>query len=244
MKQGQDPGRANPEADENDPEDANRPERKLHAGRYCDWIWEHNRTLKSISRMAEPKYWIRTSDLLLHYDGVEAAAFPVLYQRASFGDTNLRSRKCLEEGAENSIVTSHVRKLLSPCTGYMLQPKLTFLMHDIAMARRLTAAIKVSEDRGFSAEIATDHYTDSEAYWRHEQNISCDMVRQMARWSEVNPEHDPKEEEGHDPDPLRQKVWDFCHDTLKNTTNSMAFPNFFITVAPAEWTFPFPAWLQ
>ena len=43
-------------------------------------------------------------------------------------------------------------KLLSSCTGYMLQPKLTFLIHDIAVARRLSAAIKVSEARGFSAD--------------------------------------------------------------------------------------------
>ena len=157
---------------------------------YREWIEKHDIALESIAQMETPKYWIRTSDLLLHMDGVEVAAFPILYPRPSFGDTNLYKRQVLMEGAENSIVTSHMRKLLSSCTGYMLKPRLTFLINDIAMARRLTSAIKVSETRGFSAEVATDHYTDSEAYWRHEQNISCDMVRQMARWSEV-PSTDP-----------------------------------------------------
>ena len=35
-----------------------------------------------------------------------------------------------------------------------------------------------------------DHYTDSEAYWRHGQDISCDLVRQMARihnWARGQP---------------------------------------------------------
>ena len=181
--------------------------------------------------METPKYWIRTSDLLLHMDGVEVAAFPILYPRPSFGDTNLYKRQVLMEGAENSIVTSHMRKLLSSCTGYMLKPRLTFLINDIAMARRLTSAIKVSETRGFSAEVATDHYTDSEAYWRHEQNISCDMVRQMARWSEVP-----------STDPMGKKIYEFCNDPLGK--KSMAFPNYFITIAPVEWLFPLPAWLD
>ena len=198
---------------------------------YKEWIEEHDIALNSISQMDKPKYWIRTSTLLLHMDGVEVAAFPLLYPRPSFGDTDLRKRKCLEESAENSIVTSHMRKLISSCTGYMLRPELTFLIHDIAMARRLTKAIKVSEQRNFSAEIATDHYTDSEAYWRHEQDISCDMVRQMARWSEVP-----------STDPMGNKIYEFCNDPLGK--KCMAFPNFFITIAPAEWLFPLPSWLQ
>ena len=189
-------------------------------------------------RFQQARQRIRTSTLLLHMDGVEVAAFPILYPRPSFGDTNMRERGCLQEGAENSIVTSHMRKLLSSCTGYMLQPRLTFLIHDIAMARRLTAAIHVSEQKGFSAEVATDHYTDSEAYWRHEQNISCDMVRQMARWCEVAPPADSKKTI----DPMWHRIYDFCNDPLRPT--SVAFPNFFITIAPAEWLFPLPCWLQ
>jgi len=93
--------------------------------------------------MEKPVYWFRTSDLLLHSPGVEVAAFPLLYPRASFADTDLRDRKCVEDGCELSIFTSHLRKLQSSCTGYMLQPKLTFLIYDIAMANRLVAAINV-----------------------------------------------------------------------------------------------------
>ena len=160
-------------------------------------------------------------------DGVEVAVYPVLYPRTSFGDTDHRTRGSLMDEAENSMVTSHMRKILSPCSGYMLAPELTFLIYDIAMARRLTAAIHVSETKGFSAEVATDHYTDSEAYWRQEQNVSCDMVRQMAKWSTL-----PSS------DSMGSRIYEFCSNPIAK--QSVAFPNHFITIAPAEWLFPMP----
>ena len=86
---------------------------------------------------------IRTSTLLLHSPGIEVAAFPILYPRKCFGDTTIKERRLLQESCETSIFTSHLRKLLSSCTGYMLQPTLTFLLYDIAMAHRLTTAIHV-----------------------------------------------------------------------------------------------------
>ena len=92
----------------------------------------------------------------------------------------MKELQLIDESCEKSIFTSHLRKLLSPCMAYVLQPRLTFLLYDIGMARRLTLALSVAEKRGFSAEIVTDHYTDSESYWRHEQDFSCDMVRQMS----------------------------------------------------------------
>ena len=99
------------------------------------------------------------------------------------------------------------------------------------MARRLTTALSVADKRGFSAEIVTDHYTDSESYWRHEQDISCDMVRQMSTLCDVKPL------EGED-----QTIYEFCnHETAPGR---LAYPNHFITVAPAEWLFPLPAWLE
>jgi hypothetical protein len=57
------------------------------------------------------------------------------------------------------------------------------------------------------------------------------MVRQMARWSEVP-----------STDPMGNKIYEFCNDPLGK--KCMAFPNFFITIAPAEWLFPLPSWLQ
>ena len=43
-------------------------------------------------------------------------------------------------------------------------------------------------------------------------------------------------------DPSDQRVFDFCNEGAKK--ERLAFPNFFITIAPAEWTFPLPGWLQ
>ena len=177
------------------------------------------------------RYKFKTADLMLHSPGIEVAAFPILYPRHCFGDTDSKERGLLKDASQASIFASHLRKLLSSCTGYMLQPRLTFLLYDIAMAQRLIGAIKVAESRGFSAEVTTGHYTDSETYWRHEQDISCDMVRQMAALCDV-----PSDTED------GRRLYEFCNHGA--TKQRLAFPNYFITVAPAEWLFPLPAWLQ
>ena len=101
------------------------------------------------------------------------------------------------------------------------------------MANNTTHHLYVAEERGFSAEIATDHYQDSESYWRHEQDIGCDMVRQMAHHCAMGDKSD---------EPMPQKIYDYCHNGIRE--ESLAFPNYFITVAPAEWLFPKPVWLQ
>ena len=43
-------------------------------------------------------------------------------------------------------------------------------------------------------------------------------------------------------EPMPQKIYDYCHNGIRE--ESRAFPNYFITVAPAEWLFPKPVWLQ
>ena len=198
---------------------------------YDDWVKKHEEFLTDQERFSVPRYWLRTSDLLLKCHGIEVAAFPILYPRACFGDTNMKELGLIDEDCEKSIFSSHLRKLLSPCVAYIMQPLLTFLLYDIGMARRLTCALSVAGKHGFSREIVTDHYTDSESYWRHEQDISCDMVRQMSVLCDVVPEDDAD-----------RTIYEFCHN--ETSPGRLAFPNFFITIAPAEWLFPLPAWLQ
>ena len=41
---------------------------------------------------------------------------------------------------------------------------------------------------------------------------------------------------------MGKKIYEFCADPLGK--KCLAFPNFFITIAPAEWLFPLPSWLQ
>ena len=168
---------------------------------YDTWIKRHDAEIVDQLRYSAPRWWIRTSTLLLKMPGVEVAAFPILYPRASFGDTDMKARGLLDEKAEASTFGSHLRKLLSNCTGYMLQPLLTFLLCDIGMAHRMTCAIHIAEKRKFSADITTDHYTDSASYWRHEQDISCDVVRQMAARCDVKP---TSEED--------KTIYDFCNN--------------------------------
>ena len=43
----------------------------------------------------------------------------------------------------------------------------------------VVAICKVAERQNISAEVVSDHYVGSEAYWRHEQDISQDVVRIM-----------------------------------------------------------------
>ena len=56
----------------------------------------------------------------------------------------------------------------------------------------------------------------------------------MARKCDVEPEPDDAGE--------NRDLYDHCNNPLKK--EKLAFPNFFITIAPAEWTFPLPAWLR
>ena len=37
----------------------------------------------------------------------------------------------------------------------------------------------MAEKQKISAEVVSDHYVGSESYWRHEQDISQDVVRIM-----------------------------------------------------------------
>ena len=62
---------------------------------YRNWVTLHNDFLLKLQSMENPHYWIRTSDLLLKMPGIEVAAYPLLYPRASFADTDLREKGLL-----------------------------------------------------------------------------------------------------------------------------------------------------
>jgi len=61
--------------------------------------------------------------------------------------------------------------------------------------------------------------THSESYWRHEQDVTADIVRQM----------DEKCKSGEDPD-----LKEYCEGGMRGE-KWLAFPNVFITIAPGEW---------
>ena len=117
--------------------------------------------------------------------GLEVAAWPILYPWARYGDTDIRAR--LVDGGSGtesqhySGKQSFIRKLLSRCKAYEQVPNLIFYLHDVFFARMLLSKMTVAEQHGVTPDITADSSIQSESYWRHEQNITADIVRQMFR---------------------------------------------------------------
>ena len=56
-----------------------------------------------------------------------------------------------------------------------------FYLHDRFFAKMLLEKITVAEQHGVTPDITADSSIQSESYWRHEQDITADIVRQMFR---------------------------------------------------------------
>jgi hypothetical protein len=200
------------------------------------WLYANNPTYADWVRDRQGKWkdevYIATSQLLLHRDGVEVAAYPWLYPRVWFGDTNIKQRLlAIDETAlklQPSIKESFLRKCNSRFRGYYEEYKLIFLLFDVTLARTTIAALHAAELHKISPDVATDNMTCSESYWRHEQDLLCDVVRQniLLMHDQVKNERGPIYE----------------HFAAKSITGdrgkeTFKFPNLFITIAPAEWKF-------
>ena len=180
-----------------------------------DWLMSSNATYNRFQELhlqileenkgkAKPVWFIATSYLLLHLDGVEVAARPVLYARSSMGDTDLRGRLGSLGHIKNhqlpSIKKSFMRKYLSRCYDYSKDFLLLCLIYDIALARSLMQLVSIAQSKDLSPDGLANHLHSFDSYWRHQQAILEDKCRQLDR-----------------------------------------LPKLFITVAPAEWTFPLHA---
>ena len=82
-------------------------------------------------------------------------------------------------------------------------------------ARQIVAICNVADRQKVSADIISDHYVGSESYWRHEQDILCDVVRIMKDRHDCN---------GSYPELVDLELQKKC----------LHYPNVFITIAPAE----------
>lgn len=176
------------------------------------WLMSNNSTYKRFQEhhlqiirenqtKDKPIWFIATSYLLLHLDGVEVAARPVLYARSSMGDTDLKGRLGslghIEGHQLPSIKTSFMRKYLSRCYDYSRDFLLLCLIYDIALARSLMQLVSIAESKDLSPDGLANHLHIFDSYWRQQQAILEDKCRQLDR-----------------------------------------LPTLFITIAPAEWTFP------
>ena len=100
-----------------------------------------------------------------------------------------------------------------------------FYLHDCFFARMLLSKMTVAEQHGVTPDITADSTVQSESYWRHEQDITADIVRQM--------HHLCRESVAGDEISTYQNslLFHWCDTSLE-------FPNLFVTIAPAEWKFP------
>ena len=166
----------------------------------------------------------RTAYTLLNADGVEVAIRPILYPHHAYGDSDQRSRlRGVHIKEEQQLHMRHglLRKLASACLAYHLDVKWLFPTSDILTTRRIMAIQKIATQRALPADLAAQNRSDSESYWRREQDYLCGVVRQMRRRQD-SPEH--------------ARIYAHAHGGRE--PRSMAYPNVFITIAPAEWRFP------
>ena len=145
----------------------------------------HLQHLKAHQEDQTTPWFIATSFLLLHMDGVEVAARPVLYARSSFGDTDIKPRLMslghINEKQLPSIKTSFLRKYLSRCADYANDYLLFCLLHDISLARSLMQLVSIAEKKDMTADAAAQHLHTFDSYWRLQQSILEDKCRQLDR---------------------------------------------------------------
>ena len=128
-----------------------------------------------------------------------------------------------------SIGRSFTRKALSSVRAYAEQRDLVFLMYEKQLAQKFFAAHTRGQRMGVTADVMTRDSQGSSGYWEIVRDALADLVRIMlARcFDKVNHKMLYEHVCG-----LRGDLW-LC-----------AFPNVFITIAPAEWTFPRPYFME
>ena len=121
------------------------------------------------------------------------------------------------------------RKALSSIRAYAEQRDLVFLMYEKQLAQKYFAAHTRAQRMGVTADVMTRDSQGSSGYWEIVRDALADLVRIMLSrcFDEVNHKALYDHVRG-----LRGDLW-LC-----------AFPNVFITIAPAEWTFPRPYFME
>ena len=61
-----------------------------HNATYKKWVQRQNAALRAMQATGVYQYWLPHHEVFLHCHGIEVAAWPVLYARTCFGDTNHR----------------------------------------------------------------------------------------------------------------------------------------------------------
>jgi len=150
---------------------------------YKKWVLHHKALLAAATSADNSWRYIRTAELLLHSPGLEVAARPWLYPRASFADTDIASRLdalgLLPAGSKPSLRTSFHRKLRSRCMDYQNDFPLVSYMHDVALAKQLSQVAAVAASKRVAPDEMASGMNNFEAYWLQQTQRLEDMCRQM-----------------------------------------------------------------
>jgi len=169
---------------------------------------------------------VSSYELFIIHRGIECAMFPHLYPSTAFTDTGILQHYQHSQGDDTnrvvSIGASWTRKVLSGVRVYGEHRDLSFLLYEKHLANKFFHAQVRAQQLGVTADVLTRDSQTSSGYWEIVQDALADLVRIMLLRCY---------DEEREPDlythcrGLRGQVW-LC-----------AFPNLFITIAPAEWTF-------
>ena len=128
-----------------------------------------------------------------------------------------------------SIGQSWTRKVLSEVRVYGEQRDLASFLYEKHLAHTYFAAQTRAKDLGVTADVMARASQTSTGYWDTVQDALADLVRIMMVRCYDQTNYPELYNRVRSP---RGQVW-LC-----------AFPNVFITIAPAEWKFPRPYFLE
>ena len=60
-------------------------------------------------------------------------------------------------------------------------PSIAFFLYDCILARGILSKFTVADSKGVTPDVTADNSVISDSYWRHEQDITADLIRQMDR---------------------------------------------------------------
>ena len=172
-------------------------------------------------------------DLFIVQSGIECTMYPHLYPTTDFTDTGIQEhyQHTYSDNANRvlSIGYSWTRKVLSSVRVYAEQRDLACFLYEKHLAMKFFHAHTRAQRMGLTGDVLARDSQASGGYWEIVQDSLADLVRIMLRRCFDAENHKALYDHVRG---LRGQVW-LC-----------AYPNLFITIAPAEWKFYRPYFMQ
>ena len=176
---------------------------------------------------------ISSYDLFIVQSGIECAMYPHLYPTTDFTDTGIQEhyQHTYSDNSNRvlSIGYSWTRKVLSSVRVYAEQRDLSFFLYEKHLAMKYFSAHTRAQRMGLTGDVLARSSQVSSGYWEIIQDSLADLVRIMLERC--------YDQEGH------KDLYDHVRG-LRGQVWLCAYPNLFITIAPAEWKFHLPYFIQ